>query len=279
MRWVNPAGEAMDPPAGSLALGSGTTTRAALALDRSRILGEVLPVAARGRALLSLVLRAERAGTVRRFSRLGQLREGELSVLHSVVDRDREIGHVRELERDVAVPAGVDEPCRGVDEQSEPAKRRFPLEPGDEVVRKPDAFEGGAEHELAGVEDERPLVVDLDQLGQVLLWLLDVDERIARVVEDAEEAVNADVHARGREQRRVVRIDLDAPFFEEPRDGSIGENHADDSMVRLSCRSTTLPPICRSRSTPMSSSTASSWSRPSSPGDDARAPALRRGGG
>jgi len=54
------------------------------------------------------------------------------------------------------------------------------------------------------VEDER-LRVGLDELGQVLLRLADVDERVARVVEDAEVPVDADVDARGLEQRLVVR--------------------------------------------------------------------------
>ena len=64
------------------------------------------------------------------------------------------------------------------------------------------------------MEDEGPLVVDLDELGQVLLWLLDVDVRIPSVVEDAEEAVDTDVDARRLEQRLVVRFDHDAPLVE-----------------------------------------------------------------
>jgi hypothetical protein len=42
-----------------------------------------------------------------------------------------------------------------------------------------DALGRGAEHELAGVEDERPVGVvgDLDQLGEVLEVLLHVDDR------------------------------------------------------------------------------------------------------
>ena len=70
------------------------------------------------------------------------------------------------------------------------------------------------------------VLVDLDELGQVLLRLLDVDVRVARVVEDAEEAVDADVDARRLEQRRVVRIDPDPPLVEQPRDGSVGKDHA-----------------------------------------------------
>ena len=50
-------------------------------------------------------------------------------------------------------------------------RRALALEPRDEVVGEPDPLERRAEHELAGMEDERRSVVDLDELGQVLLRL------------------------------------------------------------------------------------------------------------
>jgi hypothetical protein len=80
------------------------------------------------------------------------------------------------------------------------------------------------------MEDERAFVVDLDQLGQVLLRLLDVDEGVAGVVEDPEEAIDADVDARRLQQRLVIRIDDDPVFLEQPGDRPVGENHAADSM-------------------------------------------------
>ncbi len=80
------------------------------------------------------------------------------------------------------------------------------------------------------MEDEGPVVVDLDELGQLLLGLLDVDVGIPRVVEDAEEAVDADVDARGLQQRLVIRLDEDAPFLEQPSDCAVGEDHRRDSM-------------------------------------------------
>src|SRR5689334_20793548 len=76
------------------------------------------------------------------------------------------------------------------------------------------------------MEDERPLVVDLDQLRQLLLWLLDVDERVARVVEHPEEAVDADVDARRLQQRLVVGVDPDPTLREQPPDRPVGEDHA-----------------------------------------------------
>ena len=77
---------------------------------------------------------------------------------------------------------------------------RLALQPRDEIVGKLDPLERRAEHELAGVEDERAVSGDLDELGQLFLRLLDVDERIARVVEDPEVAVDAYVDARRLEQ-------------------------------------------------------------------------------
>src|SRR3954454_2952520 len=75
------------------------------------------------------------------------------------------------------------------------------------------------------MQDER-LAVDLDELRQILLRLLDVDVRVARVAEDAEVAVDANVDARRLEQGGVVRVDPDAALVEQAPDRSVGENHA-----------------------------------------------------
>jgi hypothetical protein len=44
-------------------------------------------------------------------------------------------------------------------------------------------------------------------------------------VEDAKEAVDAHVDARGLEQRFVVRVDADAILLEEAPDRPVGEDH------------------------------------------------------
>jgi hypothetical protein len=76
------------------------------------------------------------------------------------------------------------------------------------------------------MEDERLFLVrDLDELREVLHRFLDVDVRVARVAKDTEETVDADVDARGLQELLGVRIDADAPLFEQPADGAIGENH------------------------------------------------------
>jgi hypothetical protein len=112
-----------------------------------------------------------------------------------------------------------------VDQQAQPSQRALALEPGDEIVRKANALERRAENELARVEDERPVVVDLDQLSQLVLGLLDVDEGIAGVVEDPEVPVDPHVDRGRLEQGFVVGIDLDPALSEEPRDRSVGEDH------------------------------------------------------
>jgi hypothetical protein len=112
-----------------------------------------------------------------------------------------------------------------VDQQAEAAQARLAFKPCDEIVRQPDPLQGRGEHELARVEDEGALLVDLDELGELLLWLLDVDVRVARVVEDAEETIDADVDAGRLEQRRVVRLDLDATLVEQAADRAVGEDH------------------------------------------------------
>src|SRR5207248_3366744 len=80
---------------------------------------EVLPVLRRRRAALALVLRAQLAASVRRRRRLAELDEGDLPDLHARIDRHREVRDVRELERDMPVPAGIDEAGRRVDQETE----------------------------------------------------------------------------------------------------------------------------------------------------------------
>src|SRR5918999_4806913 len=119
-----------------------------------------------------------------------------------------------------------------MNEEAQAAQTALPIEAADEVVGQADALERRSQHELAWVEDERPLLADIDQLRQVVLRFLDVDERVARVVEDAEVAVDADVDARRLEERGVVGIDRDAALVEQPLDGAVRENHEREFTLR-----------------------------------------------
>ena len=81
------------------------------------------------------------------------------------------------------------------------------------------------------------LVVDLDELGQLRLLHLDVDERVAVVVEDAEQAVDANVDARRLQQRVVVGIDLDPPSAGSGRSSRRREPRGDSYPALLVRRS------------------------------------------
>jgi hypothetical protein len=118
-----------------------------------------------------------------------------------------------------------------VDEETETAEARLALEPRHEVVGQPDALQRRAEHELARMENERVLLLDLDELGQLRLLDLDVDERVAVVVKDTEEPVDADVDTRRLQQRVVVRVDFDPPLGEQSGDRRVGEDHCNDSYL------------------------------------------------
>ncbi len=129
------------------------------------------------------------------------------------------------LEGEVTVPAGVDEARRGVDQEAQPPERALALEPGDEIVGERDPLQGRAQDELAGVEDERPSVADLHQLGQILLGFLRIDVRRGVVAEDAEIAVDVQVDRRGLHRGLPQRIDHDPTRPQRVSDRSIGQDH------------------------------------------------------
>ena len=80
------------------------------------------------------------------------------------------------------------------------------------------------------MEDERFVIQDLDQLGQILHALLDVDIGVPRVPEDPEEPVDPDVDARRLDQLLVEGVDSDPPLGEQSADRTVGENHRGQSI-------------------------------------------------
>src|SRR5699024_10937000 len=120
---------------------------------------EVLPVATGSRSPLALILRTNRSGAIRYVGVRGHRHEADLADLHARIERDRQRRDVRQLEGDVAVPAGVDEPGGRMDQQAQAAEARFTLEPPDDVRWQLDPFGGRAENEFARMQDERPLIV------------------------------------------------------------------------------------------------------------------------
>lgn len=79
----------------------------------------------RGRAALSLVLGAQRAGAIWVFCGAGHPEKCQLAHLHAWIQRDWQVSRVGKLEGDVALEAWVDETCGGVSNQTEAAERRF----------------------------------------------------------------------------------------------------------------------------------------------------------
>ena len=63
------------------------------------------------------------SGSRRVLGRGGHAQERDLPDLHARVERDRQVRDVRQLEREVPIPTGVDESRGAVDEQTEAAKR------------------------------------------------------------------------------------------------------------------------------------------------------------
>ena len=101
----------------------------------------------------------------------------------------------------MAGEARVDKPAvEWVSRPSRPSAR-LALKPAGDVVGQRDDLVGGPEHELARVQDERLVVVGLDQPGQVGLLHRRVDVRVAVVLEHPEVAVQPDVDARRLDER------------------------------------------------------------------------------
>src|SRR6266545_6713296 len=97
---------------------------------------EVPMVQAGGRVALPAVLAADPRVAVADLDRRAQPLEADLADLHAVVQGDRQVGDVRQLQRQVALPARVHEPGRRVNEEPQPPQTRLPVEAGYEVVRQ-----------------------------------------------------------------------------------------------------------------------------------------------
>src|SRR5664280_1892631 len=165
-------------------------------------------VECRGRGLaLALVLRAEPGAAVRPLDGGRDAEEADLANPHPLVERDRQARDVRELEREVALPARVHVAGGRVDQQAESAKRALSLEAADQVVRQLHPLDRLAEHELPRMEDERLVVRDGEELGQVRLGLADVDERVPVVAEDPEAPVQVEVDGARLEVDRIICLD------------------------------------------------------------------------
>src|ERR1700712_3896403 len=83
------------------------------------VANEILVGLRRGRPALALVLRANFRAAVGVLGRTGQTQQAELADLHSRPQRDREVGDVGPLERDVSAEPRIDEAGRRVGQQAQ----------------------------------------------------------------------------------------------------------------------------------------------------------------
>ena len=104
------------------------------------------------------------------------------------------------------------------------------LEPGDEVIGQGDPLERGAEDELAGMEDERLVAGDLDELGQLRLVRARVDDRGAGVAEDPEPVPEVEVDARRLDRVGQVQVDDDPPGLDLGADVAVGQRSCADDL-------------------------------------------------
>lgn len=83
---------------------------------------------------LTLVFRPYSGTPVGMLRRTGQFQDAQLADFHAGPQRDREVGDVGQLQRDVPTEAGIDEPGSGMGEQAQPAQRRLALQPPGQVT-------------------------------------------------------------------------------------------------------------------------------------------------
>ena len=106
--------------------------------------------------------------------------------------------------------SGVHEPRGGVRQQAQASEGALALETSGDAIRERHELEGAAEDELAGVQGERLVRVDLDEVGKVGLVFGGIDERVLVVVEQAEEPIEAHIDARRLHHLEVERFEADA---------------------------------------------------------------------
>ena len=190
-----------------------------------RPLLEVLPVAGRDGTPLTVVLRAQLPRPVRRVGRGRHPLEADLADTHPRIQGDRQVGDIGQLQGELAVEAGVHEPRRRMDQQAQAAQRRLALQAGHQVVGQSHPLQGRAQYELARMQDERVVGVDLHQGGELRQVLLHVDMAHGVVAEHPEPVPQAQVHRRRLHRALVQRVDHNVAGVERLPDGAVRQDH------------------------------------------------------
>lgn len=94
-------------------------------------------------------------------------------------------------------------------EQSQPAQAGLALETGRHVVRKRHLLDGRAQHEFAGMQNERLIALRFDETSQLGLLIGRVDDCVFVVVEQTKIPIKAYVNTRRLDESFVKRFEVD----------------------------------------------------------------------
>ena len=140
-------------------------------------------------------------------------------------DRRRSSVHA---EHKIAHPQRTHRPPAGDRRHRSPDGESLALQPTREIVRQSDLLVRRPQHELARMQDERVVALGLDLGRQLVLLLPRVDVGVAGVLEDAEEAVQPDVDARGLQHGRVPGVEHQPSGLQLLAQVGVREQHAAD---------------------------------------------------
>ncbi len=157
---------------------------------------------------------------------LVELLEDQLGDLHPGAQQDGQVRHVRQLEHDGALEAGVDETGGGVHLQAESAEAALAVDDADDVVGAADHFGGVAQSELARFNVKTsPLGMLTVSMSLVCssngsMWV----SRLLRMTRNSVPRRTSTLA--GCTRVGVVRVEDDATGAEKLAQGAVGEDHA-----------------------------------------------------
>src|SRR5690625_4004163 len=161
------------------------------------------------RTFLPLITRTKLRGAVRSLHKARQLNHTKLPDPHTRVQLDWQRGHVEQLQRDEPFKPRVDEPGCGMRQQTKTTQRALTFQPCCQPGAQTHTLQGGSQNELAGVQDEHPAWINLDEPGQVFLLLCRVDVGVLVVVHHPEGRSQSHVHRRWLDQGGVVGVNAE----------------------------------------------------------------------
>ena len=101
-----------------------------------------------------------------------------------------------------------------VREQPESTERRLALDTSSEIIRQRDDFIGAAQNELTGMQYECLIRTYFYCSREIRLFLTRIDERLAMVLECAEEPIKSNIDGRRLDHGWLERLEPDAAEFD-----------------------------------------------------------------